>query len=81
VQPKGKGNEQMKCLIVYRAGDQWFGSEVAWKRSGSGFYRETSPVEVPQTRADIERFAKDNGFSIEWRGPIPAEAKPATATS
>jgi hypothetical protein len=67
----------MKCLIVYRAGDQWFGSEVAWKRSGSGFYREISGVEVPQTRAEIEQFAGDNGYSIEWRGPIPIEAPAA----
>ena len=68
----------MKCLIVYRAGDRYFGSEVAWKRSGSGFYREISGVEVPQTRPEIESLAKENGFSIEWRGPIPHDAAPAS---
>ena len=67
----------MKCLIVYRAGERWFGSEVNWKRSGSGFYREISGVDIPQTRAGIEQFAKDNQYSIEWRGPIPEEATKA----
>lgn len=66
----------MKSLIVYRAGERWFGSEVAWKRSGSGNYREISGVEIPQTRAEIERFARENDFSIEWRSPAPmVEAK------
>lgn len=68
----------MKSLIVYRAGDRWFGSEVAWRRSGSGFFRETSGVDVPQTRAEIEKFAHDHGFSIEWRGPKPEDTPAAT---
>lgn len=63
----------MKCLIVYYAEGRWFGSEVSWKRSGSGFYREISGLEIPQTRAEIEQFARLNHYSIEWRGPIPAE--------
>ena len=63
----------MKSLIVYRAGDRWFGSEVAWKRSGSGNYREISGVDVPQSRPEIERFARENDFSIEWRSAAPAD--------
>jgi len=63
----------MKCLIVYHNGGRWFGSEVEWKRSGSGFYREISGVVVPQTKAEIARFATENGYSIEWRGPLPPE--------
>lgn len=70
----------MKPLIVYRAGDRWFGSQVEWKRSGSGSYREISGVEVPQTRAEIEQFAKANDFSIEWRGAVPAEEPSGAAT-
>jgi hypothetical protein len=62
-------------------GEKWFGSEVNWKRSGSGSYRETSPVDLPQSRQEIEKFAKENGFSIEWRRPLPDEtsavAKPS----
>jgi hypothetical protein len=61
----------MKCLIVYKAGDRWFGSEVAWKRSGSGFYREIAGVEVPQSREEIEKFARANDYAIEWRTPAP----------
>ncbi len=68
----------LKCLIVYRAGDQWFGSEVEWSRSGSGYYRQLTGIPIPQSRAEIEKFAAENGYSIEWRGPIPQE-EPAPA--
>ena len=52
----------MKCLIVYYAEGRWFGSEVSWKRSGSGFYREISGLEIPQTRAEIEKFGVNANF-------------------
>ena len=65
----------MKCLIVYYTNGQWFGEEVSWKRSGSGTYRE-----IPQSKAEIEAFAAENRFVIEWRGLIPADA-PATTPS
>jgi hypothetical protein len=64
----------MKCLIVYHVNGQWIGEEVAWKRSGSGSYRETSRIEIPQSKAAIEAFAAENRFVIEWRGKIPADA-------
>lgn len=63
----------MKPLIVYYNGGRWFGSEVEWKRSGSGFYREISGVLVPQSKAEIEQFARENQYAIEWRGPLPDE--------
>jgi hypothetical protein len=69
----------MKCLIVYYANGQWFGEEVSWKRSGSGTYRETSRIEIPQTKAAIEAFAEENRYVIEWRGVIPTEAATAAA--
>ena len=69
----------MKCLIVYHADGRWYGSEVNWKRSGSGFYREISGIDLPQSRAEIEQFAKDNQYSIEWRGPLPQEEARPTA--
>jgi hypothetical protein len=69
----------MKCLIVYKAGGRWFGSEVSWKRSGSGFYREIAGVEIPQDRAEIERFAAENQYSVEWRETDLAEPAPAGA--
>jgi hypothetical protein len=63
----------MKCLIVYHLDGKWFGEEVSWKRSGSGTYREISRVEVPQSKAEILRFAAENRYSIEWRGQIPGD--------
>ncbi|MDB5350645.1 MAG: hypothetical protein JWN86_1892 [Planctomycetota bacterium] len=68
----------MKCLIVYQAGGKLFGSEVGWKRSGSGSYRETTPITVPQTRDELDKFAQEYGYSVEWRGPeLPASPPPA----
>ena len=64
----------MKCLIVHFVGNQWFGEEIEWKRSGSGFYREIVRIEVPQTKAEIEKFAADKNYRVEWRGEIPVEA-------
>jgi hypothetical protein len=69
----------MTCLIVYYIGGQWFGEEVTWKRSGSGTYRETSRIEIPQTLAEIKAFAEENRYVIEWRGEIPGEIPPAPA--
>ena len=62
----------MKCLIVWWADGRWYGSEVSWKRSGSGSYREITGIEIPQGRAEIERFAREHRYAIEWRGPLPA---------
>jgi hypothetical protein len=67
----------MKCLIVYHIGGEWFGEEVSWKRSGSGTYRETSRIEIPQSKAAIEVFARENRYVIEWRGVIPVETPTA----
>jgi hypothetical protein len=67
----------MKCLIVYYANGQWIGEEVSWKRSGSGTYRETTRIEIPQTKAQIEAFALENRYVIEWRGLIPSETPTA----
>ncbi|CAN5749242.1 hypothetical protein BH23PLA1_BH23PLA1_03350 [soil metagenome] len=63
----------MKCLTVYYNQGKWYGQEVNWKRSGSGFYREIAGIEVPQSPAEIKKFAQENDYSIEWRGPIPQE--------
>ena len=66
----------MKSLIVYQAGDDWFGQDVSWKRSGSGFYREITGIGIPQSKEAIEKFAAENGYSIEWRGSTTSEAPP-----
>ncbi len=67
----------MKCLIVYYLEGKWFGEEITWKRSGSGSYRETSRIEVPQSKPAIEEFARENNYRIEWRGDVPAESRSA----
>jgi hypothetical protein len=67
----------MKCLIVYYLEGRWFGETVDWKRSGSGTYREISRIEIPQSRAEIEEFARANNYRIEWRGDAVPEAKTA----
>jgi hypothetical protein len=67
----------MKCLIVYYVNGHWTGEEVLWKRAGSGTYREVSRIEVPQSKAEIEAFAAENRYVIEWRGKIPTDAAAA----
>jgi len=67
----------MKCLIVYYFNGHWIGEEVSWKRAGSGTYRETARIEVPQSKAKIEAFAAENRYVIEWRGNIPSDAATA----
>ena len=64
----------MKSVTVYHNKGRWFGSEIEWKRSGSGFYRETTAIVVPQSYAEIKRWAAENGYAVEWRGPVPAGA-------
>jgi hypothetical protein len=67
----------MKCLIVYYVDGVWFGEEVAWKRSGSGSYREVSRIEIPQSKEAIEEFARENRYRIEWRGEVTAASQSA----
>jgi len=67
----------MKCMIVYYIDGRWFGEEVSWKRSGSGFYREISRIEIPQSREEIVKFASEKRYSIEWRGEIPVQSQSA----
>jgi hypothetical protein len=69
----------MKCMIVYWNDGKWFASDVQWKRSGSGSYRETSPLVIPQTKEEIQKFATENGYSVEWRPPLPPEVPAAAA--
>jgi hypothetical protein len=70
----------MKPLIVYHADGKWYGSEVEWARSGSGFYRQITGVTIPQSKEEITAFARENGYAIEWRGPLP-EGTPEPARS
>jgi hypothetical protein len=76
--PKGtRVDIPMKCMIVYYLNGRFYGEEVSWKRSGSGTYREVSRIEIPQTQDEIERFARENNYVIEWRGEVPSERRSA----
>lgn len=78
---KAPGVPSMKSLVVYYLGGKWYGEEAAYKRSGSGYYREYTRIEIPQSKAEIERFAAENQYKIEWRGEIPEEASTVAAAS
>jgi hypothetical protein len=69
----------MKSLVVYYLDGKWYGEEATYKRSGSGSYREYSRIEIPQSRAEIEKFAALNQYKIEWRGELPEEAAAGAA--
>ncbi len=69
----------MNLLFVYYLDGKWYGEEASYKRSGSGFYTEYSRVEVPQSRAEIEKFAAENNHKIQWRGQIPEETTAGAA--
>ena len=56
----------MKSLVVYYLDGKWFGEEASYKRSGSGYYREYTRIDIPQSKAEIERFAAENRYKIEW---------------
>jgi len=71
----------VKCLTVFYHAGKWYGQEIEWKRSGSGSYREVFGIEIPQARREIERFAAENGYLIQWRGPIPEEEEPETPSN
>ncbi|WP_165227413.1 hypothetical protein [Aquisphaera insulae] len=64
----------MSILVVYHLEGKWYGEEATYKRSGSGFYREYTRIEIPQSKAEIEGFAAQNNYKIEWRGEIPVAA-------
>ena len=68
----------MKCLIVHQTDKGFLGEEITWRKSGSGFYRETSTLAIPQNEADLVKFAQENAYSIEWRNLRP-EPQPAMA--
>lgn len=69
----------MKPLIVYYLEGRWYGSTYEWQRSGSGNYRHVTGLDLPQSKAEIIAFARDNNYAIEWRGLIP-EDEPALSS-
>ncbi|MDX2036659.1 MAG: hypothetical protein SFX72_08400 [Isosphaeraceae bacterium] len=64
----------MKCLIVHETDKGFLGEEVEYKKSGSGSYRETTSITIPQTREEIVKFAEANAYSVEWRNLLRSPA-------
>jgi hypothetical protein len=64
-------------LIAYRCGTRWFGHVIESMRSAAGDRTEFRRVAVPQTAAEIEDFARRNGYEIEWDVPQPGGSYPA----
>lgn len=77
----------MTPLIVHRTDKGFHGEAVEYKRSGSGFYRETSNIAIPQSEPEIVAFAKENQYAIEWRdlrtaaARVPGHVDPAGAAT
>ncbi len=73
----------MKPLIVHRTARGFYGEEVQYKKSGSGHYRETTNIAIPQTEAEIVAFAAENAYAIEWRDVArpPGIVNPASAST
>ncbi len=57
----------MKRLTIYHIGTRWFACVVVARGDSKEFRR----VDIPQIEAEIEAFAKREGFEIEWDEPAP----------
>jgi hypothetical protein len=66
------GASIMTCLVVYYLDGKWYGEEATYKRSGSGFYREFTRIEVPQSKAEIEKFAAEHRYKIGCLAAVAA---------
>ena len=51
---------------MYHRGKSWFGHLVETRRTRSGAVKELRRVVIPQTEAEVEVFAREPGFEIEW---------------
>jgi hypothetical protein len=49
-------------LIAYRVGGRWFAQVV----EDRGDFKEIRRVDVPQSQNEIESYARENGYEIEW---------------
>lgn len=67
----------MRRLIVFRVGERWLAQAIESTPSGSGSLTQTSWVGVPQSRSEIEEFARREGYEIEWGSQVKPEDSPA----
>jgi hypothetical protein len=59
----------MRRLIVFQIGNKWFAHVV----ETTGGRKEFRRIQIPQTVAEIEAFARREGYEIEWDEPIPPQ--------
>ncbi len=69
----------MKRLHVYRARDRWFGQSIETESTEGGVVETITNISIPQTRAEIEAYARENGYRLEWDVP-PASGDPTAGT-
>ena len=67
----------MKRLIVFQVGKRWFAQAIEVTSSESGSLEQTSWVSIPQSETEIQEFARQEGYVIEWDAPSKPEDSPA----
>ena len=69
----------MKRLYVYRARDRWFGQLIETESTEGGVVETITNISIPQSSAEIEAYARGNGYRLEWDFP-PASGDQAAGT-
>ena len=69
----------MKRLYVYRAKDRWFGQLIGTESTEGGVIETITNISVPQSSTEIEVYARENGYRLEWDVP-PASGDQAAGT-
>jgi hypothetical protein len=59
----------MKRLYVYRARDRWFGQLIETESTEGGVVETISNIPIPQSSAEIEAYAREQGYRLEWDVP------------
>jgi hypothetical protein len=63
----------MRRLLITRVGKHWFAQAIELRKSPGGDVKEIRRVDIPQSRAEIEEFARREGYCIEWDSPPPSD--------
>jgi hypothetical protein len=63
----------MKRLYVYRARDRWFGQSIETESTEGGLVETITNISIPQSKGEIEAYARENGYRLEWDVPPASE--------
>jgi len=69
----------MKRLLVFRVGRRRFAQAIESRRCPEGDTEEIRRLDIPLTQAEIEAYARENGYRLEWDSPPPS-GDPTTGT-